>query len=160
MTILLTAGTGKTAQKLVPYLDKAGVSYLLTSRSPKPSSEGPRYVQFDFADPSTYANAFPSDLLEKVKAVWVIMPGDGANAEDLTNDFVDYAVKQHGVQRFVVLTGTTAKKGGPSIGQVWQKLSDLGVEYTVLRATWFTGMYPQLALCRMRMIVMRADFAD
>jgi festuclavine dehydrogenase len=67
------------------------------------------------------------------------MPIEEANAADLTNDFVTYAAKEKGVKRFVLLTGTTATKDGPR-GDVWRKLDELGVEYSIFRATWFTGM--------------------
>lgn len=143
MTILITAGTGKTAQKLVPYLTNSSTPFLLTSRNPKPSttSSSPRYVAFDFTQPSTYPNAFPDDLTTPIKAVYLVLPITEANAAEVTIDFVDYAVRQKGVKRFVVLTGTTATKGGPIVGQVWEKLGELGVEFTILRATWFTGEF-------------------
>jgi len=147
MTVLVTAGTGKTSQRLVPYLDKAEVSYILTSRSAKASSaSSPRYVQFDFTNPSTFVNAFPSDVKDKINAVWLIAPIEEVNAAEITIEFINYAVKEHSVKRFVMLTGTSATKGGPSVGQVWQRLAELEVEFTVLRATWFTGKVPHQSL--------------
>jgi uncharacterized protein YbjT (DUF2867 family) len=53
--------------------------------------------------------------------------------------FVDIAIK-HGVKRVVMLTGSeTERNGGIYSGSVWQHLEDSGVEYCVLRATWFMG---------------------
>ena len=53
--------------------------------------------------------------------------------------FVDLAIK-HGVKRFVMLTGSeTERSGKVHSGAVWQHLEDTGVEYCVLRATWFMG---------------------
>jgi uncharacterized protein YbjT (DUF2867 family) len=53
--------------------------------------------------------------------------------------FVDLAIK-HGVKRFVMLTGSEASRGGGvGSGGTWQHLEDTGVEYCVLRATWFMG---------------------
>jgi len=53
-----------------------------------------------------------------------------------SNAFIDYAVQKHGVKRFVLLSGTTAKKGGPVVGKIWEHLDQIGIEYCVLRATW------------------------
>ena len=53
--------------------------------------------------------------------------------------FVDLAIK-HGVRRFVMLTGSEAERSGEvHSGAIWQHLEDTGVEYCVLRATWFMG---------------------
>ena len=55
-------------------------------------------------------------------------------------EFVDIAIKQ-GVKRFVMLTGSEAEKGGSvDSGRAWQHLEETGVEYCVLRATWFMGL--------------------
>lgn len=143
MTILVTAGTGKTAQKLIPYLTSTSTPFILTSRTPKPSpsSSSPRYITFDFTLPSTYPNAFPTDLTTPIKAIYLILPITDPNAEKVTIDFVEYAVREKKVKRFVILTGTTAKKGGVMVGKVWERIGELGAEVTVLRATWFTGEY-------------------
>jgi len=69
--------------------------------------------------------------------------------------FIDLAIK-HEVKRFVVLTGSDAEPvaagAGPAdghvvgSGRVWGRLQELkgeqGVRFTVLRATWFMGMFP------------------
>lgn len=56
-----------------------------------------------------------------------------------TNTFVDYAAKKHGVKRFIFFTGSTAEKGGPVVGKIWEHLDQIGVEYCVLRASWLMG---------------------
>ena len=53
--------------------------------------------------------------------------------------FIDLVVKKHTVERFVLLTGGSVEKGGYYIGKLWKHLADIGVEYCVLRATWFMG---------------------
>lgn len=64
---------------------------------------------------------------------------EGHNPDDPMVAFVDVAIK-HGVERFVMLTGSEAQKGGGiHSGRIWQHLDDSGLEYYVLRATWFMG---------------------
>ena len=64
------------------------------------------------------------------------MPPDGS--VDPVKTFVDLA-RSRGVNRFVLLSSSAIKVGGPAHGQIHQYLSDLGVEYAVLRPTWFMG---------------------
>ncbi len=56
-----------------------------------------------------------------------------------TNAFIDHAAKKYGAKRFVFFTGSTAEKGGPVVGKVWEHLDQSGVDYCVLRATWLMG---------------------
>lgn len=55
------------------------------------------------------------------------------------NTFVDYAIQEHGVKRFVLMGGTSSEPGGQHVGKVWSHLLERGVDYCVLRPTWFMG---------------------
>lgn len=142
MTVLITGGTGKTGQKLAGYLSSSNISYIIASRNPAADTTSSTSVNFDFTDPSTYANPFKhaSSVSEEITSVYLIAPLATADPAGVTNAFVSYAVEKHGVKRFVLLTGTNVEKGGPGIGALWQHLADLKVEFTVLMATWFMGM--------------------
>ncbi len=50
--------------------------------------------------------------------------------------FIDLA-KHNGVTRFVLLSSSALEAGGPAHGKVHEYLVGLGVEYAVLRPTWF-----------------------
>jgi festuclavine dehydrogenase len=53
--------------------------------------------------------------------------------------FIDFA-RPKGIKRFVLLSASVFKAGGPAMEQVHQYLIDLGVDYTMLRPSWFMGM--------------------
>lgn len=143
MAILVTGGTGKTSLQLAYHLQATSIPFLLASRNAQLTAP-PRMkaIKFDYTDPSTYQNAFahsfPHD--EVITAVYLVAP-EIPDPVPVMNAFVDVAV-QNGVKRFVLLGGSDLEKGGDYIGGVWQHLDDLGVEYTVLKATWFMGSYP------------------
>jgi festuclavine dehydrogenase len=93
----------------------------------------------DWNDASTYETPFQYKFPngENLTAVYLIGP-EGHNPSEPMITFVDIAIK-HGVKRFVMLTGSEAAKGGFHSGGIWQHLDDTGVEYCVLRTTWFMG---------------------
>ena len=97
-------------------------------------------TKFDWLDSSTFENPFQNKFLdgESISAVYLISPAVPDPVPSMTA-FIDLAVEKHGVKRFVLLSGSTAEKGGAHVGKVWQHLVDIGVEYCVLRATWFMG---------------------
>jgi festuclavine dehydrogenase len=78
---------------------------------------------------------------EKVSAIYLVGPQDVTDVSNSVNSFIDYAVKEHGVKRFVMAGGTLLKKGNErEMEKVWAHLDDIiGVEYCVLRLTWFMG---------------------
>lgn len=101
-------------------------------------------VKFDFNDQSTYdapfEHKFPNN--EKISAVYLVPP----QAEDpaaAMNAFADHATTKHGIKRFIMVTGSTTEKD-QLIGHAptWKHLDEMGVEYSVLRATWFMGIFP------------------
>ena len=137
MTILITGGTGKTGLKLAHVLNKAGHAVLLTSRKgevPQPF----KGVKFDWLDPSTFTNPF--DVDPAIDRVYVVGPIGVLDTLPHVKPFIDLAVTK-GVKRFVVLSGSPVGKGGPVAGKVHEYLEKIGVDYAVLRPTWFMGMH-------------------
>ncbi|KAK1228205.1 hypothetical protein PQX77_008751 [Marasmius sp. AFHP31] len=129
MTILLTGGTGTTSSRISSLLKDAKIPFVLTSRRPQPN-----FVLFDWTEPSTYKNPFQG---HNITAIYLIAP-EIQDPFVPMNEFVELAVKEYGVKRFVLMGGADARPGeGRHAGQVWQKLLDLKVEYCVLRPTWF-----------------------
>lgn len=126
MTILLLGGTGRTSTQIAGLLDRASIAYILASRSSKECN-------FDWLDESTYNNPFSKNA--GITSVYLIAP---AVTDIFTpmKKFIDLA-KHNGVTRFVLLSSSALEAGGPAHGKVHEYLVGLGVEYAVLRPTWF-----------------------
>lgn len=141
MAVLLTGGTGKTSKRVALFLQEANIPFLLASRRGEAVTPvGMPAVKFDWLDPSTFETPFKYQFPggEKISAVYLISPEVNEPSPSMTA-FVDLAVEKHVVKRFVLLSGTSAVKGGPNIGKLWQHLDDISVDHTVLLATWFMG---------------------
>ncbi|GAB7351850.1 hypothetical protein MBLNU459_g2407t1 [Dothideomycetes sp. NU459] len=134
MAVLLTGGTGKTSVRIAQLLQAANVPFLLASRNPT----GTQATRFDWLDESTFKNPFAHKFPtgERIRAVYLIAPQVQDPVEPM-NAFINLAVREHGVRRFVLLTGSSVEKGGYYTGKVWSHLEEIGVEHCVLRATWF-----------------------
>jgi festuclavine dehydrogenase len=146
MAIIVTGGTGKTGIRIAALLKQANISFVLTSRRGEAGAAGMPAVMFDWADPSTFPNPFQY-VSEKITAVYLVGPQAIPDASGSVNSFIDYAVKEHGVKRFVMAGGTLIKKGNTlEMGKVWTHLDDIGVEYCVLRLTWSMGARPSVRL--------------
>jgi festuclavine dehydrogenase len=138
MTILLTGGSGKTATRVAALLAADKKSFFLGSRQgPDAASHGYRTVKFDMGDESTWTEPFRNTQIEavylmepRIEEPWVPM-----------NKFVDLA-KNQGVKRFVLCAGTSAAIGKDGMGRVWEHFIKSGVDYCVLRPSWFMGMWP------------------
>lgn len=133
MTILLLGGTGRTSTRIANLLDGAKITYILASRSSKD-------CKFDWLDEATYINPFSK--APDITAVYLIAPGV---TDILTpmKKFIDLAGTK-GVKRFVLLSASIIDKGGPAHGQVHEYLAGLGVDYAVLRPTWFMENFSEL----------------
>ncbi|KAL4262458.1 NAD(P)-binding domain superfamily protein [Pleurotus pulmonarius] len=143
MAILVTGGGGMTSKAMAIQLKAAGIPFLVGStRGANASAPGIDAVKFDWTDASTFSlpfqHSFPNG--EKITAVYIV-PGPLADPGPAINAFVDYAMKEQGVKRFVVCAGGSTKKGDSRIGAVWAHLEDVGAEYLVLRPTWFIDNY-------------------
>lgn len=140
MAILLTGGTGKTAREIASLLQNAKIPFVSASRKGGSTASSPEsWVKFNFLDPDTFENPFKHEFPngQSISAVYLVTP-EAADPVPPLKSFIDFAV-QKGVQRFVLLTGSTAEPNSPSVGQVWNHLIELRVEYCVLRASWFMG---------------------
>jgi len=138
MTTLVTGGTGKTGLPLARLLLNSNQPFLLASRSgsaPEPFTG--KGVRFDFFDKSTYENPFKAN--SNIDRAYIVNPVMDDPYEPVTA-FIDFA-KSKGVKRFVLLLGTPFTKVHTSHGRIWGHLENLGVEYTVLNATYFTGTH-------------------
>ncbi|TGO22593.1 hypothetical protein BPAE_0162g00290 [Botrytis paeoniae] len=138
MAILVTVGTGKTSLHLARRLQSASIPFLLACRNAKLTApDGMQAINFDYTDPSTYqaifTHSFPHD--EVIKAVYLIAP-EVSDPVPVVNAFVDVAIR-NAVDRFVLISGSDTEKGRDDTGGVWQHLDDIGVEYSVLKASWF-----------------------
>ena len=138
MTILITGGSGTTASRLAQALASAPEPYhfLVASRSGKSRNQFPAVV-FDWKDETTYGNAFTSPQAQQspITAVYIVAPND-LDLNTAMTPFLDFA-KEKGVKRFVLLSASSIEPGGPMMGSVHKYLLEMGVEYTVLRPTWF-----------------------
>ncbi|TVY91676.1 Agroclavine dehydrogenase [Lachnellula willkommii] len=133
-TILLLGGTGKVSRRITPLLSTAGYPTLVASRSgtspPLPSVSG---VKFDWDDSTTYHNVFST---RNISAIFLIGP---PNLDMLPpmKIFIDLALSK-GVKRLVLLSASLMEMGdGPAMAEVSEYVSGLGVEWAVLRPSWF-----------------------
>lgn len=141
MAVLLTGGTGKTSVRTARLLQDANIPFLLASRKAEAAApSGMPATRFDWLDSSTFQSPFQHRFPdgERISAVYLVAP-EVADPAPPMNAFIDYAVSEHGVGRFVLCAGSSAELGGPYHGKVWQHLVDVGVGYCVLRPTWFMG---------------------
>ncbi|KAK2462629.1 hypothetical protein APHAL10511_005362 [Amanita phalloides] len=146
MAVFLTGGGGKTSVRIASLLKDRGTPFLLGSRRGEAAAPpGMAAIKFDWLDPSTFSipfqHSFPEG--ERISGIYLIAP-EVAEPGPLMNAFIDHAVKEHRVKRFVLLAGNHIEPGGFNVGKVWQHLLDLNVEYCVLRPTWFMGTNRQL----------------
>ncbi|RDL40563.1 NAD(P)-binding Rossmann-fold containing protein [Venustampulla echinocandica] len=133
-TILLLGGTGKISSRIARLLSSANYSVLQASRSgvaePLPHCQG---VKFDWFDPTTYENPFASS---PISAVFLVSPMI-LDPFGPMKTFVDLA-REKGVNRFVLLSASVIEVGdGPAQSTISKYISEIGVEYAILRPTWF-----------------------
>ncbi|EKG16873.1 hypothetical protein MPH_05854 [Macrophomina phaseolina MS6] len=139
MAFFLTGGTGKTSRHLATFLQDAKLPFVIGSRRGAAAApSGSEAVKFDWLDESTFKNPFEHKFPhgEKITAVYLVAP-EAEEGVVFMNKFIDYSIKEHGVKRFVLLGGSTIQPGGWYVGKVWQHILDVGVDYAVLRPSWF-----------------------
>lgn len=134
-TILLLGGTGKVASSIAQLLKQNGHPTILASRKGTAPS-GFTGCRFDWLDSTTF-NA-PFEKAKNIASVFLAAPGV-MDVLPPMKAFIDFA-RTRGINRFVLLSASVFEAGGPATGQVHQYLIDLGVEYAVLRPSWFMGM--------------------
>ncbi len=133
-TILLTGGTGKVASRIAPLLSFNGNDVLVASRSSTaPSLPNCTAVKFDWDDAKTYAAPFEN---ASVSAVFLVC-SPSLDCFPPMKQFIDLAI-QNGVKRFVFLSASVADLAdGPSMAKVSIYIAQRGVEYAILKPTWF-----------------------
>jgi len=126
-TTLVLGGTGKTGRRVAEKLQARGVKTRIASRSAD--------LPFDWHDRSTW-----DAVLDGVTAVYVSYAPDLAipGAKDAIRAFVEKAVA-HGVQRLVLLSG----RGEEEAQDCERIIQEAGVEWTVVRASWFNQNFSE-----------------
>lgn len=148
MSVLLTGGLhAKTSVHIGSLLRRASIPFALATqhgpRSLTPTrtefSHAPLpAVNFDYEDFSTWEAIFSAPPgRAPIAAVWLLIP-EVDDAEAAMEHFVDYCVDR-GARRFVLCADTTTKIDHSVAGKTWRMLVDRGVEYVVLRPTWYMG---------------------
>jgi len=135
MTTLITGGTGKTGGRLAQLLQENDHPVIIASRSgtaPSPL----KAVKFDWLDSSTFKNPF--NAANDIDKVYLIAPPI-FDSLPVVKPFIDYAISR-GVKRFVHGSSSAMDKGDITDGKIHEYLVDLGVDYTILRPTWFIGL--------------------
>ncbi len=124
---LVTGATGKTGRRVVGRLEALGVPVRKASRSTDPA--------FDWDDPATW-----TPVLKDVAAVYLAYHPDLAvpGAADTIRAFVGQAVRS-GVRRLVLLSG----RGEEEAQRCERIVQEAGVDWTVLRATWFSQNFSE-----------------
>ncbi|KAK0207009.1 hypothetical protein DFS33DRAFT_1318412 [Desarmillaria ectypa] len=139
MTTLITGGKGKTALRLAHLLKDANKPFLVASRSAGvPADEFPS-CRFDWLDTATYPN--PWSKVEDIISVYLVPP-QVLDMLPPMKAFIDYC-REKGVKRFVLLSASVIEPGGPVAGKVHEYLAKIGVDYCVLRPTWFMENFSQ-----------------
>ena len=119
--VLVLGGTGKTGRRIVQRLQARNIPVRIGSRSAEPA--------FDWDKEDTWA-----PVLQDIHTVYIAYQPDLAvpAALDHIQKFVEVAVKS-GVQSLVLLSG----RGEPEAQQCEEIVQNAGVDWTILRASWF-----------------------
>lgn len=120
-TILILGATGKTGRRITQRLEAAGLPVRQGSRGATPP--------FDWEDRTTWDAA-----LDGIQAVYISYQPDLAvpGALETVQSFTDQAVKS-GVSNLVLLSG----RGEVEAEQAESVIQNSGVDWTILRASWF-----------------------
>jgi len=125
--ILVIGGTGKTGRKVVQRLQTLQQNVRVGSRNEDPA--------FDWDNPSTWATAL--DGMEKVYITFqpdLAVPGALDAIEALTKQ-----AKQSGIKKMVLLSG----KGETEAELCEQVVIHSGIDYTIVRASWFNQNFSE-----------------
>jgi uncharacterized protein YbjT (DUF2867 family) len=124
---LVLGGTGKTGSRVVQRLTERGWPVRIGSRSADPA--------FDWLDEATWKPA-----LQDMDAVYITFQPDLAvpGAVDIIRSFVGTAVET-GTRKLVLLSG----RGEPEAEACEQIVMNSGVDWTILRASWFNQNFSE-----------------
>jgi uncharacterized protein YbjT (DUF2867 family) len=136
MSTLLTGGTSQIGLALAKRLKAAGKDVIFGTRSPSKVPSGYKHVLLDWSDPSTFENPF--NTADRIDNLYILPPPQSVDVLGITKPFIDLAIEK-GVKKFALLSATTIEKGSFAAGKVHEYLDSKGVDYFVLRPTWFIG---------------------
>lgn len=125
--ILVIGGTGKTGRKVVAGLEKNNQNVRMGTRSNDPS--------FDWNDPTSWPGALAG--MEKVYIVFypdLAVPGAYEAIQELMAE-----AKKAGVRKAVLLSG----KGEVEAERCEQVVATSGLDYTLVRASWFNQNFSE-----------------
>ncbi len=131
--ILVLGGTGKTGRRILEILKAKGIPTRIGSRSAVPAFDWNNEVNWD-------------ECLAGVKAAYINYAPDLAipGATDSILAFVERA-KRRGVERLVLLSGR-----GEAEAQACERIvQDSGIDWTVVRASWFNQNFSEGAFVEM-----------
>lgn len=126
-TILVLGGTGKTGKRVVKKLEKLGYNVRIGSRSANPS--------FDWHKPEGWKK-----VLKGISTVYITYQPDLAvpGALDAIEELIRQA-KRTTVKKLVLLSG----KGEREAELCEQVVIHSGLEYTIVRASWFNQNFSE-----------------
>ena len=124
---LITGGTGKTGRKIVASLQQLGQHVRVGSRNAA--------IPFDWQNPSTWDAA-----LEGIDKIYITFQPDLAvpGAFDAIQGLTQKA-KEKGVKKLVILSG----KGETEAEKCETLVINSGLDYTVIRASWFNQNFSE-----------------
>lgn len=125
--ILVIGGTGKTGRKVVAGLKQRNQNVRIGSRNESPS--------FEWEDPTSWPKALEG--MDKVYIVFypdLAVPGAVEAIKGLTE-----AAKEAGVKKAVLLSG----KGEKEAECCEQVVANSGLDYTLVRASWFNQNFSE-----------------
>lgn len=125
--ILVIGGTGKTGSRVAENLKAAGHQVRIGSRSQTPA--------FDWEQPETYVPA-----LTDMDAAYVTFYPDLAvpGAKEAISGLIE-AAKNAGVKKLVLLSG----KGEKEAEACEEIVANSGLDYTIVRASWFNQNFSE-----------------
>lgn len=132
---LILGGTGKTGRRIATALEVKSVPTRIGSRSASPSFNWHNETGWD-------------TCLKDVEAVYINYAPDLAmpGATEAIRAFVDRA-KHHGIERLVLLSGR-----GEAEAQACERIvQESGVDWTIIRASWFNQNFSEGAFLEMVM---------
>ncbi len=125
--ILVIGGTGKTGRKVVEQLKERNQNVRVGSRNESPS--------FEWEDPTSWPKA-----LEGIDKVYIVFYPDLAvpGAFEAIQGLIE-AAKKAGVKKAVLLSG----KGEKEAERCEQVVANSGLDYTLVRASWFNQNFSE-----------------
>lgn len=127
--ILVIGGTGKTGRRVVTLLKNEQQNVFVGSRNNTPA--------FDWNDPTTYAN-----VLKGMDSAYITYHPDLAipGAKEAIQTLTEIALKE-GLEKVVLLSG----KGEKEAEACEEIVANSGLNYTIVRASWFNQNFSEAA---------------